>query len=189
MIRYRITAGETAEHFARAPVFAHPLDTAEYFGTVVVDPAIQSDLPVLHLFLEDVAASEGLEGTHGSLFCDGEFYDNIEIDPTGRTIGRAGPKKSHDVFFSRDHWFQIRVGDEVFRMNDFDILTDYFNRSKLRIPLAFQTWNKMGTPANLSFPVRVERNGEFHGTYSFIDGGNERFLERAGLDPEGRSTE
>ncbi|OHB77660.1 MAG: hypothetical protein A2W31_14090, partial [Planctomycetes bacterium RBG_16_64_10] len=109
---------------------------------------------------------------------------NIEIDTSGNTIGRKGPKKSHDIFFTRDHWFELQVGDERLRMNDFDIIQDYFNRSKMRIPLAHQTFRAMGTPTHRSFPVRVERNGEFHGTYAFVNGGNEQFLEELGLSPE-----
>ena len=79
-------------------------------------------------------------------------------------------------------WFQLT--DEL-RMDDFDIITDFWNGSKLRIPLAYETLRNIGTPAHLSFPIRVQRNGEFFDTYSFIDEGNERFLERAGLDPRG----
>ena len=37
----------------------------------------------------------------------------------------------------------------------------------------------------MSFPVRWDQNGEFYGTYFFVDGGNEQFLKRAGLDEGG----
>ena len=74
---------------------------------------------------------------------------------------------------------------EVLRMNDFDIITDYWNRAKVRVSLGYQTLNDVGTPAHLSFNVRVDENGDFNGTYFFVDGGNERFLARAGVDPRG----
>ena len=183
MIRYRLTADDAGQTIASAPPYQDPLVTRQYFGTVVFDPAIQSNLPVLHVFLEDPDASETDNGTRGALFHDGKFYDNIEMDTTGRSIGLSGPKKSHDVFFTSDNWFELNDGD--LRMNDFDIINDYWNRAKVRIPLAFETLRNIGVPAHLSFPVRVDRNGEFFGTYSFVDGGNEQFLRRAGVDPGG----
>jgi hypothetical protein len=183
MIRYRVVAGDSAENSFRAPVFADVRNSSEYYGTVVHDSSIQSNLPVFHLFLEDPAASEVQPGTRGALFHDGKFYDNIEVDPTGRTVGLAGPKKSHDLFFASDRWFEL--GGTQFRMDDFDIISDYWNREKLRVPLGYETFRNIGTPAHLSMNARVQRNGEFFGTYFFVDGGNERFLERAGLDPQG----
>ncbi|MCP4193759.1 MAG: hypothetical protein GY768_24365 [Planctomycetaceae bacterium] len=183
MIRYRITASSTDQDLSSFPTFADPVDNRKYLGTVVADPSIQSNLDVLHLFLEDPAASEVTAGTTGALFHDGNFYDNIFIDTTGRTVGLAGPKKSHDIFFTSENWFELEQFQ--FRMNDFDIISDFWNRAKVRIPLAFETFRNIGTPAHFSMPVRIQRNGEFFATYSFVDGGNEQFLARAGLDPGG----
>ena len=111
----------------------------QYFGTVIDDPTIDTDLKVLHWFLEDPEAKNTRNGTRGSLFHDGKFYDNIEIDPTGRTVGLAGPKKSHDIFLPSDHWFELEIDDQIFRMNDFDLISDYWNRAKVRVPLGYQT--------------------------------------------------
>ena len=183
MIRYRITASGADDSEARLPVFADPANTEQYFGTVVHDPTIQSNLEVFHVFVEDAAASETQNGSSGALFHEGNFYDNVFVDTTGRTIGLSGPKKSHDIFFSSDHWFQF--DDLQLRMNDFDVINDFWNRAKVRIPLGFETFRKIGSPAHLSMPVRLQRNGEFHATYSFVDGGNEQFLARAGLNPTG----
>ena len=93
MIRYRITAGESETDSSRLPRFIDELNRQQYFGTVVEDPSIQSNLRVMHLFLEDPAGADTLDGARGSLFHDGKFYDNIDIDVSGRTVGLAGPKK------------------------------------------------------------------------------------------------
>ncbi|MFV2067504.1 MAG: lamin tail domain-containing protein [Pirellulales bacterium] len=183
MLRYRITAGTVPENAFRAPVFIDPTNRQQYFGTVIVDPSIDSQLPVFHLFLEDPDAANTSEGTHGALFHDGQFYDNIVIDASGRTVGRSGPKKSHDIFFPKDHDFLL--AGETVPMDSFTLITDYFNRARVRIPLAFEAFREIGTPAHLSLSVRFQQNGEFFGTYFFVDGGNGRILERAGLDPRG----
>jgi hypothetical protein len=184
MVRYRLTAATAGDlAYAQTPTFLEPLNSQQYFGTVVENPAIESQLPVLHLFLEDPEAADTPEGTFGSLFHNGRFYDNVEVDVTGRSVGRSGPKKSHDVFLPQDHAFEL--GDTGFTMNDFSVISDYFNRDKIRVPLAYQTFTEIGSPAHYSVPVRMELNGDFYATYSFIDGGNDRFLERAGLDPNG----
>ncbi|MCA9216499.1 MAG: lamin tail domain-containing protein [Planctomycetales bacterium] len=185
MVRYYVTAEAAAGDSARLPTFGDPSKTEQYFGTVINDPTIDSDLKVIHWFLEDADAKNSRGGTRGSLFHDGKFYDNVLVDPTGRTVGLAGPKRSHDVFLPADHWFELEIDNQVFRMNDFDLISDYWNRAKVRVPLGYQTLNDVGTPAHYSIPVRIHENGEFYGTYSFVDGGNEQFLNRAGLDTGG----
>ena len=124
MIRYRITAGDSPEASARSPLFTDPLDMAEYYGTVVRDPSIQSLLPVMHTFVEDPTSIDRQPGGRASFFFEDKFYDNVEIDPTGRSVGLSGPKKSHDVFFTADNWLEINGGE--LRMNDFHVITDYY---------------------------------------------------------------
>lgn len=183
MIRYRISAGADDTDSARLPLYQDPLNSEQYFGTIVADPSIQSNLPVIHFFLEDPLAANVQPGTRGAIYHNGKFYDNVEVDPTGRSVGLSGPKKSHDVQFTSDHWFEFT--DENFVMNDFDIISDYWNREKVRVALGYQTLNAVGTPAHLSRLVRTQQNGQFFGTYFFVDGGNEEFLRRAGLNPTG----
>jgi len=183
MLRYRITAGDAPGNAFRAPVFIDPTNRQQYFGTVIADPSIDSQLPVFHLFLEDPDAANTSVGTHGALFHNGQFYDNVVVDISGRTIGRAAPKKSHDIFFPHDHDFLL--AGQTIPMDSFTIITDFFNRAKVRIPLAFEAFRKTGTPAHLAIPVRFQQNGAFFGTFSFVDGGNARISERAGLDPRG----
>ena len=182
MIRYRITAGQSAENFARSPLFLDPLDHEEYHGTMVADPAIVSRLPVIHLFLEDAAAADTTAGTNGSLFYDGEFYDNIHIDSHGHTT-LGFDKKSKDIFFTRDHRF--RIADDVPRMKDINVLTNYGDPTMLRNTLAYGSYRNTGTPAHQAFPIRVQQNGGFLGVFDYVEDGDDEFLEREGLDPRG----
>ena len=57
MVRWYVTATDTAGITSRAPRFQDPLDSPEYFGTVIVDPSVATDLPVLYWFVEDPNAA------------------------------------------------------------------------------------------------------------------------------------
>ena len=182
MIRYRITAGAEGTVVARSPLFIDPLEHQQYHGTIVADPTITSNLPVIHLFLEDPDAADTTVGTRGALFYDGELYDNIQIDSHGHTtLGFA--KKSKDVFFPRDHRF--RIADDVPRMKDINLLTNYGDPTKLRNTLAYGSYRNAGTPAHMAFPVRVQQNGDFLGIFDYVEDGDDEFLQREGLDPRG----
>ena len=131
LVRYRITTADGLGSVGRSPAFQDPLDTSEYWGTIVADPAIQSNLPVMHLFLIDpmnVDTHEGPptgadtdEGTRGALYYQGELYDNIHIDVHGFTT-RGFPKRSHDAFMPRDHKFLIEDG--LPRLDDINLITN-----------------------------------------------------------------
>ena len=182
MIRYRVTAGTNDGNSARSPVFQDPLERQQYYGTVVVDPSLESPLPIFELFLEDPVAADSLQGTRGALFYDGELYDNVLVDVHGFTT-RGFVKKSHDVFFPRDHRF--RLTDDLPRMKDINILTNYGDPTLLRNTLTYGTYRLGGTPSHLAFPIRVQQNGQFLGIYDFVEDGDDEFLEREGLDSRG----
>jgi hypothetical protein len=183
MIRYRITGGEEGTlAFSRSPVFQDPLDTEEYFGTIVADPSIVSTLPVMHWFIEDTDAAGTAEGTYGSLFYDGEFYDNVWYHNHGfSTRGQA--KESHEAEFPRDHHF--RIADGVPRQDGVNILTNLGDPTLVRNTLAYEIYRQAGAHAHLAFPIRLEVNGEFRAIYDLVEDGDEEFLERLGLDPNG----
>lgn len=182
MIRYRITAGEAAPAVTRFPLFINSLDREEYHGTMMSDPAIASNLPVMHLFLQEPDAADTTAGTRGSLFYDGELYDNIHADAHGHTT-LGFDKKSKDIFFTRDHRF--RIADDVPRLKDINILTNYGDPTKLRTTLAYGSYREIGTPSHMAFPIRMQQNGEFLGIFDYVEDGDDEFLEREGLDPRG----
>ncbi|MBK8001206.1 MAG: hypothetical protein IPK15_21465 [Verrucomicrobia bacterium] len=105
MIRYAVTATDAFGHTSRAPLFNDPLDSDQYFGTVVANPAINSALPVFHWFVATPAAAETSAGTRCSLFYNGEFYDNLFVRIRGGT-SRAWPKKSCKIEFNEDQDFE-----------------------------------------------------------------------------------
>ena len=185
MVRWYMTSSDAAGNDARFPLFASTTDSEQYFGTIAYDPSVESsNLPILHWFVQTPSRANSTSGTRGSLFYDGEFYDNVQFDIHGQST-RAGSflKKSHDVDFPRDHRF--RWNDEIGRMKDFNLLTNYADKGNFRNELSYEAWGLAGGATHLAEPVRVQQNGEFFAIYDFVEDGDNRYLERIGLDPNG----
>jgi hypothetical protein len=59
MVRYYIVANDALNNTSRWPLFEQPLDSEEYLGTVVADPALTSQLPIFHLFISAIRRPAG----------------------------------------------------------------------------------------------------------------------------------
>ena len=182
LIRWYVTASDIDGNETRAPRFLDPLDSAEYFGTVVTDSAIVTDLPLLQWFVADEGAARTQTGTRGSLFYNGEFYDNIQFDGHGQSTSFFD-KTSFD--FDANSGEKFLLLDGVNRASDFNLITNYADQTKIRNALAYGLIAEAGLPSHLAFSVTVYRNGNFYGLYDIIEEGDEEFLERTGLDPNG----
>ncbi|MEX2188476.1 MAG: CotH kinase family protein, partial [Pirellulales bacterium] len=184
MVRWRVTATDAGANNSRWPLFFDPLNSEEYLGTVVRDPALSSNLPVFHWFLPpgQQGAADSDTGARSALFYDGEFYDNVRFDIHGQS-SRSFPKKSYDVDFNSDHRF--RLNDDVPRMKDINILTNYADKTRLRNTLAYETFRDSGSTYHLAFPIRVQQNGVFFSVADFVEDGDDVFTERLGRNPDG----
>jgi hypothetical protein len=182
MVRYRIEAADTSGRGSRWPLFPDPTDSEQWLGLVIADPSIRSRLGVVHLFVEDVGASEGFGGTRCSLLHEGEFYDNVAISLRGQSS--AGfPKKSHNLDFTRDHRFKPAA--HLSRVKDIKLLTNFGNKSRLNNTLAYEVIAAAGGDGHFGFPVRVQRNGAFHGILDMLEDADDRWLERLDRNPDG----
>src|SRR5208283_1920854 len=92
LLRYYVTATDAASNTSRWPIFPDTLASQQYFGTVVADPSIQTLLPVVYLFVQNVPAGDTTTGTQGSMFYLGELYDNLSISLHGQSSA-GWPKK------------------------------------------------------------------------------------------------
>ena len=106
MVRYFITADDTEGRTSRWPLFQDAAASPQYFGTVIADSKISSQLPVLYWFVQDPVAAESAVGTRASLFYDGRFYDNVFVRLRGATSG-GFPKKSFKFRFNRGAYFHF----------------------------------------------------------------------------------
>src|SRR5205085_10226615 len=100
MIRYYVTSTDSQNNLMRQPPFPNPFYSAQYFGAVVQDPALNNPLPVLHLFITAAnlsgASSDNLGRYQCSIYYLGELYDNIGINRHGQSSADF-PKKSYDL--------------------------------------------------------------------------------------------
>ena len=184
MFRWRFEAQDVLGVITKLPAYADPLDSPQYFGTVAVAPAIAtSQLPVLEWFVQDAPANgPTAESFRGCCYYLSNFYDNIGHQIHGQST--AGfTKKSYDFDFTGEHRFLWKAGEQ--RVKDINLLSNYADKTKARNTFSHWVGMMAGTPYHFAFPARVQLNGAFHGVLDLVEDGDDRMLERNGLDPEG----
>lgn len=182
MLRWRVEARDTQSNLAKSPAFPDPADSDEYYGTIA-DPGIgTSNLTVLHWFVQDTGAANTRGGTRSSFFYLGRFYDNIQTDLHGQSTS-GFPKKSYDIDFNKGNRFTWKEGE--IKAKDINLLTNWADKTKMRNTMAYEVFRDAGAAHHYAFPVRVQRNGSFFSVADLVEDGDDRSLERIGLDPEG----
>ncbi len=182
MVRYAVEVVDEAGGTNRSPAFTDGGNSPQYYGTVTADLAITSALPVLHWFIQSPTAADGTAGGRGAIFFKGEFYDNVRAYLHGQSSVQF-PKKSYNFDLnSGDHF---RFAPDERRVKKFNLLTTYPDKAGLRNVLAYETIHRCGQPGHVAFPVRVQRNGAFYSVAHWVEDGDEDFLTRVGLDPQG----
>lgn len=187
MVRYYVTGYDAEGLEGRWPLFPDPDNSPQYLGTVVADPELDSNLPILHWFVEEPAAAEEREGTRASVFYAGHFYDNVFVRLRGYT-SVGWPKVSLKFDFNQGHPFHIvsETPDvEEYLVEEFNLNSNYSDKSYVRELLAWETFQIAGGPYAIAFPMRVQQNGEFYAVSNFVEQVDERYLTRQGMDPEG----
>ncbi len=183
MVRWRVTAHDTANRLGRAPAHNEPNDSQVYHGTVAENPALQSSrLPVLHWFMAPGVNPDTTTRVRISLAYGGEFYDNVGADVHGQSTS-GFPKKSYNLDFPADHAFRYDPARR--RVADIKLLTNYADKTKVHNTVAYQLLRDAQVAAHFAFPVRVQRNSQFFAVAEFVEDADELYLERAGLNPEG----
>lgn len=184
MVRWKVTAADTGGVESRLPLFPDPLDSAEYFGTIAQDPSVgSSNLPIFHWFTANPNGANSVSpGSRGSVYYLNRFYDNIQADRHGQSTG-GFPKKSYDIDFNKGDRFIPFEGGEPAK--DINMITNWADKSKTRNTLGYEIMRKSGHPAHYSFPVRIQQNAAFFSIADLIEDGDDKYLDRVGLDEEG----
>ena len=184
MVRWCIKAVDIQQNQTRWPIFNDPTGSPEYLGTVVQDPAVSSNIPVFHWFVEPGTeqAARTRSGTRCSLFYDGELYDNIFVRLRGATA--AGLAKNPYKFeFNKGYYFSY--SDDFPEIDEFDLNTTYRDKAYVRPILGFELYRDAGVPYCEVLPVHVRRNKNFFSVAIFTEHPDKTYLQRNGLDPEG----
>ncbi len=182
MVRWYFTADDALGTDSRLPLYLDPIDSDEYLGTMIADPSVDSNLDVLHWFVQSPSSANNRTGTRGSLYFLGEFYDNVRTDLHGQST--AGfVKKSYDIDFNRGNRFKFEDGQP--RVKDINLLTNWADKSKTRTTLAYEVRAESGGPSHFARPVRVQQNGAFFSVADLVEDGDDDYLARNGLDPLG----
>lgn len=183
MLRWRVSATDSGSNPSKSPPFSDPLDSPEYYGTIADDPSVlSSNLPVIHWFTSDPFGTTTVAGARGSVYYLNQFYDNIQADRHGQSTG-AFPKKSYDFDFNKGDRFLPEPGGKLAK--DINLITNWADKSKTRNEIGYGMMRDSGHPAHYAFPVRVQQNAAFFSTADLIEDGDDRYLDRVGLDDEG----
>lgn len=187
MTRWRFEVEDSGGRVTKSPAFKDTEDSPEYFGTVGVDSNLETNLTTLQWFIEDPTGADlrfpsGNRGVRGALYYLGEFYDNVGFKLHGQTSSNF-PKKSYNVDFNKGDRFEWHP--DAPKLADVNLMTNWADKSKVRHALAYEVMREAGVATHFAYPVRVHQNGEFFSVADLIEDGDDRYLERVGLNPEG----
>lgn len=182
MIRWRIIATDNAGIVSTSPPFPIATDSEQYYGTVAQDPSIVSQLPVVHWFVLDTANSTTSTGTRCSMFYKDRFYDNFFCSIHGQST-QGFPKKSIGFNFNADN--SCDFWDNVKSVKGVNMLSNYADKSKVRNTMAYELIRNSGSNGHLMMPVRLQRNAAFYEIADACEQGDENYIDRLGLDPDG----
>jgi hypothetical protein len=101
----------------------------------------------------------------------------------GQTTAFVFVKRSMNIDLNRG--YKLRWNKDESRVNDFNLLSPIADKAYVRQLLAYETFTRAGVPTHFAFAVRVQQNGAFFGLYHFVEKGDDNWLQRVGLDPEG----
>jgi hypothetical protein len=182
MVRYAISATDAQNRASRLPLFASADGSAQYLGTMVADPSVETQLPVLYWWVQNPAAANTETGTQASIFYKGKFYDNIFVRLRGNTSA-SWPKKNLKFDLNSGAYFDYDPNRDP--VEEFNLQSTFSDKSYMRQVLAWATYADAGVPGSDAFHVRVQQNGAFYSVAEWVEQPDETMLARNGLDPNG----
>ncbi len=182
MVRWSVTATDEESNQSRQPLFPYPTNSPQYYGTVIADPALISDLPVIHWYIETPSAANNRTGTRASLYYNEQFYDNVYVRIRGGSITGLSKKSYKFEFNDGDHF---KYNPDCPRVDEINVNQTYTDKSYMRQTLSFESYNLAGAPGSNSFLVRLQQNGDFFSVAQFVEQVDKDLLEREGLGKNG----
>ena len=192
MVRWFVTATDTSGTESRWPLFENPASSPEYFGTVIADPGITTQLPVFQYFVEKTnwykLPNNGpydKNTTNGSVFYLGRFYDNVRVRIRGASsVFWKFPKQSMHFDFHPENRFYY--ADDRALQDEININALWVDKGYVRNNLSMQeVYRAAGVIFQDTFFVLAYFNSGLHSVATFIEEPDQQYLSRHGLDPEG----
>ena len=183
MVRWFVTAEDTASNSTRAPAFLDQTGTnqsAEYFGTVTTDPSVTSDMPILQWFTQSESASHTRSGARASVYFLGRFYDNIFVRRRG---GATNGSISQKFDFNKGDSFY--VNEEMSSVGEINMNANGADSTYIRQPMGFDTHRLAGNESCLTYLWQMRVNGGTDRVGVAIEQVDEDFMERYGYDRDG----
>ncbi|HEX40624.1 MAG TPA: hypothetical protein ENN81_01005, partial [Phycisphaerales bacterium] len=178
MVRWYVLAVDTGGATSRNPMFLDTDNSPEYFGTVVNDPTINTQLPIFQYFTQNTPAEGTRTGTRASVYYLGEFYDNV-------FVRLRGANTTHGRKFEFNDGHHFRFDPDIPRVDEINLNEPGADSTTLRQTLAWETYYNADVPASLSFLMHVRRNGSYLAVRVFVEQPDRDMLRRNGLNPDG----
>lgn len=185
LVRWYMTAADTAANTSRWPLFTAGQEAPEYFGTMIAATGFTTTLPVWYWFAQNTAAAATRAGTRGSVYYGGKYYDNVFIRLRGGFTS-TGSKKFD--FNTGDHCF---INPGIGSVEEANLNGTGSAESIIRPPMSFDFFKRAGHPSSECFNVMIRVNGGLDtgsgrgGIGYFVEQVDERYLERHGFDRDG----
>jgi len=182
MVRWRVVATDSTGDFTKSPPYNSPVNSPEYWGTVVSVPNVVpgGQLPVMHWFTNNPSAHDGSGGGRCAFFYNSQFFDNVSADLHGQS-STGFPKKSYDFHLNTGHKLEwdSSPANTTPRINSFNLLTTYPDKSYLRNVLSYNVHRTSGVPGHWAHAVQVRRNNAFYSVAHMVEDGDTDYLQRA----------
>ncbi len=163
LFRYRIEASHETQ------TVSLPRDSGTGYIGQVVPASIQTNLPILHIFEHDTETVLGI---------DDQIWENVTFAVRGRA-SQEFPRKNYKI--------DLATGDEMqpafldFAVDEFALQGSGYEPSYLRQYLAWDAVRRYGLPEHQIHFVRVHRNGEYFGLFTFLEMPDGNWRDRHGL--------
>ncbi len=163
LFRYRIDAQRDIQQVSL------PRNNAMAYTGQVIPDTIETNIPVLHIFDNESETILGIEN---------QIWENVTFAVRGRA-SQEFPRKNYKIDLAKGDEMQPAFLD--FPVDEFALQGSGYEPSYLRQYLAWDAVRRYGLPEHQVHFVRVHRNGDYFGLFTFLEMPDGNWRERHGL--------
>lgn len=160
-------------------------DSIDYYGYAVQNSAVTASAPILQWFIEDddydtLYANENTSNRYNCVLVYGnDVYDNSEVRLKGNNT-RPMPKKGFKFYLPGGYTIQLAGAERA--TDEFHMNADFTSQNIAKVPTLWWVAKQTGLPTPDVITTRLQKNGQFEGTYNFIDKFEKQWREDTGFD-------